>query len=143
MTPTWRLLPNSRLLMRHTGGLEVYHNVRLKLLPKRTSYSLQRMIIGSMLIAIEVNRNLDTERREYWSYSKGQKKYVRKSRVLRKDYSFRKAILQHVIDFLEDGKEAIDINVMLKEARYIKRKIPDNIIGLDILEDTSLNRSRF
>ena len=34
----------------HTGGLEVYHNVRLKLLPKRTSYSLVKMIVAGMLI---------------------------------------------------------------------------------------------
>ena len=42
----------------HTGALEVYHNVRLKILPKRTSYKLVRMIIGSMLIGIEINANV-------------------------------------------------------------------------------------
>ena len=57
----------------HTGALEVYHNVRLKLLPKRTSYSLNRMIVGSMVIAIEINRNLTSNKKEFWSYSKSQK----------------------------------------------------------------------
>ena len=72
----------------HTGGLEVYHNVRLKLLPKRTSYSLVKMIVAGMLICIEVNSNLDVARKSCWKWSRSQKKYVSKQRILKKKLQF-------------------------------------------------------
>ncbi|XP_063684222.1 uncharacterized protein LOC134818537 [Bolinopsis microptera] len=128
----------------HTGALEVYHNVRLKLLPKRTSYSLNRMVVGSMVIAIEINKNLTSNRKEFWSYSKSQKKYVSKSRVINKDYSYRKDILQGMWDYVGEGKEPRSIATMLKESQYVKRTIPKNITGLKIpKKSTLLDRSRF
>ena len=130
----------------HTGGLEVYHNVRLKLLPKRTSYSLQRMIMGSMAIAIEVNSNLQngqTERQQFWAYSKSQKKYIRKNRPLKKDYTFRQEILEDMVTYVSSGQEPMDIAAILREEQYIKRRIPKNITGLTLPNEPSLNRSRF
>ena len=122
----------------------MYHNVRLKLLPKRTSYSLNRMIVGSMVIAIEINRNLTSNKKEFWSYSKSQKKYVRKSRVINKDYSYRKGIVQGMLDYISEGRKPRSIATMLKESLYVKRAIPKNITGLEIPKKTTLlDRSRF
>jgi len=61
-----------------------------------------RLCVGPMLIAIEVNTNLDmseARRKQFLSYTKGQKKYVRKSRVVRKKYGYRLEILNDMIDF--------------------------------------------
>ena len=132
----------------HTGNLEVYHNVRLKLLPKRTSYSLQRMLMGSMLIAIEINSNLDTSetRRQFWSYSKSQKKYVRKSRVVKKNYEYRVDLLKDMLDFARNGPQPrlLEIETMLKDELYVKRRIPHNITGLEVPREVDTHdRSRF
>lgn len=129
----------------HTGNLEVYHNVRLKLLPKRTSYSLHRMIMGSMLTAIEVNKNLVTDqskKKKFWAYSKSQKKYIRKSRVMRKNYEYRKDILKEMMSHVRNG-DKLDIMNMLREDKYVKRSIPGNITGLKIPASIQSNRTRF
>ena len=131
----------------HTGALEVYHNIRLKLLPKRTSYSLYRMIVSSMVTAIEVNSNLvssDSNRRAFWAYSKSQKKYVSKSRVIRKDYTYRKELLAKMLSYLRSGKQARNIAEMLKDSNYVKRATPKNVTGLSRPTETPLlDQSRF
>ena len=75
----------------HTGSLEVYHNVRLKYLPKRTSYTLKRMIIMAMLVCIEVNVNLEKtgKPKVYSQYSKVRAAWVEKPRNSGKVYIFR------------------------------------------------------
>lgn len=102
------------------------------------------MIVGSMVIAIEINRNLTSNKKEFWSYSKSQKKYVRKSRVINKDYSYRKGIVQGMLDYISEGRKPRSIATMLKESLYVKRAIPKNITGLEIPKKTTLlDRSRF
>ena len=131
----------------HTGGLEVYHNVRLKFLPKRSSYSLTRMIMGSMVTAIEINSNIEnnaTKIKEFWAYSKSQKKYVRKSRELKKDYSYRKEILEDMLSSIDDKREQKKIVELLENEKYVKRPIPENVTGLKIPSPgATVIRSRF
>ena len=108
----------------HTGGVEVYHNVRLKLLPKRTAYSLTRMIVSGLLIAIEVNYNLDNvDRTTRWKWNKARKKYVTSTRVLSKDYSFRQEILTSALDHLRSGQKHLPLDL----SDYIKKEVPANI----------------
>ena len=135
----------------HTGGLEVYHNVRLKLMPKRSSYKLVRMVISSMLVAIEVNENLETEsdennveRRKYWKWSRSQKKYVPKQRILKKDFSFRSEIMDAMMTNLERNENVSDIREILEGYGYIKRPIPQRIVPVDPPQSRRRNlRSRF
>lgn len=131
----------------HTGALEVYHNVRLRMLPKRTSYSLKRMIVSSMVTAIEINRNLPTDNSKYktwWQYSKSQKRYISKTRMVNKDYSYRREILTAMINYISEGKKPRDISEMLKDENYVKREISKNITGLTRpVGKPTLNVSRF
>ena len=128
----------------HTGSLEVYHNVRLKLLPKRSSYSLIRMIIGGMLTAIEVNNNLSAASKNYWKYSRSQKQYVVKKRVLKKNYSFRTEILEETLCNLKNGITSKPVLDMLRDY-YIKRDIPKRMVDVEfpLGDPNSSSRSRF
>ena len=129
----------------HTGALEVYHNVRLKLLPKRTSYTLLRMIIGSMLTAIEVNSNLvGTKSKNYWKYSRSQKQYVVKKRLLKKNFGFRTEILAETMFNLENRLQTTAALEMLKGV-YIKREIPQRMVSAEMPDaDPNMSvRSRF
>ena len=131
----------------HTGALEVYHNVRLKMLPKRIAYSLNRMIVSSMVTAIEINKNITTEKSKFkslWQYSRSQKKYVSKTRLINKDYSYRREIIDAMVKYIADKKKPRDITMMLRKESYIKRAVPKNITGLSKPDDSpTLNRSRF
>ena len=114
----------------HTGGLEVYHNVRLKLLPKRSSYSLIRMTVMGMLTAIDVNSNLEgITRKQYWKWSRSQKQYVIKNRILKKNYQYRIAIMEEMMNKARSQQTNPPIEVLLRE--YIKRPIPKKIVSAD------------
>lgn len=130
----------------HTGGLEVYHNVRLKLLPKRSSYKLVRMIVSGMLVAIDVNSNLESntnlKRKRYWKWSRSQKQYVAKQRILKKDYSFRVEIMNNMMSNLKNNIESIPIQDILT-GYYIKRDIPARIVPVDFPSCEPNFRSRF
>ena len=109
----------------HTGALEVYHNVRLKYLPKRTSYSLVRMVVMSMLVGIEINTNLKTKKvtKIYKKYSKVRGQWIDKKVTKGKDYGFRKELIADMIDNFvsKDPLPTIDLS------EYIKKTIPKNI----------------
>ena len=131
----------------HTGGLEVYHNVRLKLLPKRTSYSLVKMIMSSMLVAIDVNSNLlgseNIKRKKGWKWSRSQKKYVPKHRILKKDYSFRQDLIKDMMAGVMSSESFPSIQTML-EGYYLKRPIPQRMVDVEFpAGPPTLQRSRF
>jgi solute carrier family 8 (sodium/calcium exchanger) len=108
----------------HTGNLEVYHSVRLKLLSKRIGYKITRMIVAGMLVCIEVNSNLNNVKyKNYWNYCKAQGKYVTIKRRLGKDYNFRREILDEAINHIRDGHSPMSLDL----TRYIKKPIPTNI----------------
>ena len=111
----------------HIGGLEAYHDVMLKLLPKRTSCSLTNTIIAGMLVCIEVNSNLDVTRKSCWKWSRSQNKYVSKQRILKKNYSFRDQILNEMMKTVEADNEMPSIGDIL-EGYYIKRPIPQRMV---------------
>ena len=133
----------------HTGGLEVYHNVGLKVLPKRSSYSLIRMIIGSMLVAIEVNSNLETnlliKRKTYWKYSRSQKQYVAKQRIVKKDFSFRADIMQEMMSIVKTtGLDVTHIPILdLLKGYYLKRGIPKRMVDIEYPTGDPSAKSRF
>ena len=130
----------------HTGGLEVYHNVRLKLLPKRSSYSLIRMIVMGMLTAIDVNSNLEgVTRKEYWTWSRSQKKYVIKNRILNKNYRYRIAILEDMMEKARSPQAYPPIEELLVLHEYIKGPIPKKIVSVEFPSEdpTSVEKSRF
>ena len=111
----------------HIGGLEAYHDVMLKLLPKRTSCSLTKTIIAGMLVCIEVNSNLDVTRKSCWKWSRSQNKYVSKQRILKKNYSFRDEILNEMMKTVMADNEMPSIGDIL-EGYYIKRPMPQRMV---------------
>ena len=117
----------------HTGDLEVYHNVRLKYLPKRTAYSLHRMIVMAMLVGIEVNTNLKKrgQPKSYAQYSKVRAEWVAKPRFKGKDFSFRKDIIDEMMRVLIDGNPDPVLDDLLREMGYIVREIPKNIAPIE------------
>ena len=130
----------------HIGALEVYHNVQLKLLPKRSSYTLLQMIVGGMLTAIEVNSNLEgTEGKKYWEYSRSQQQYVAKKRLLKKNFGFRTEILAETMFNLENRLPTTAVLEKLK-GDYIKRDIPNRMISaakMPDLDPNTIAKSRF
>ena len=119
-------------------ALGVYNNVRLKLLPKRISYSLSRIIVGSMVIAIEINKNLASNKRNFGPILRAKRNMLAKAEL-----STRTTLTER-ISYKNEGKEPRSIVTMLKECLYVKRTIPRNITGIEILKKkTLLDRSRF
>ena len=126
----------------HTGGLEAYHDVMLKFLPKRTSCSLVKTIIAGMLVCIEVNSNLDVARKSCWKWSRSQNKYVSKQRILKKNYSFRDEILNEMMKTVMADIKMPSMRDTL-EGYYIKRQIPQRMVPKDIPICSRIQGSRF
>ena len=85
------------------------------------------MIIGGMLVAVEINLNLQpSKHRRYLVWSKSQKKWVNKKRNLNKDYSFRQGILKSALDHLRSGKPPLTLDL----GEYVKRAVPRNIVSV-------------
>ena len=125
----------------HTGNLEVYHSVRLKLLSKRIGYKITRIIVAGMLVCIEVNINLNNVKyKNYWNYSKAQGKYITIKRRLGKDYNFRREILDEAINHIRDGHSPMSLDL----TRYIKKPIPTNTWAIPRPKGPALEvKSRF
>ena len=127
----------------HTGSLEVYHNVRLKYLPKHTSYTLKRMIIMAMLVCIEVNVNLEKtgKPKVYSQYSKVRAAWVEKPRNSGKVYIFRHDVIKDMMSVHNTNEKIRDIDLQLKEMGYITRTVPKNIAPIDKLAVTNVSNS--
>ena len=132
----------------HTGDLEVYHNVHLKYLPKRSSYSLVRMIVMAMLVGIEVNTNLQKRGtpKSYKQYSKVRAGWVAKPRFKGKVFQFRHDIIEEMMKFHELKCSFPKIDDLLRESGYIRRYVPKNIAPIEKPSSDSegvANYSRF
>ncbi|KAF4517082.1 hypothetical protein B566_EDAN007004 [Ephemera danica] len=83
------------VLFFHTGDLESYHNERLTLLPKRSSYTYDGTMMLSTLVVIDYNYNVGRKKtvtRLMWS--KACKKYVVKNVYERNSNHWRKVLCQ-------------------------------------------------
>ncbi|XP_019623411.1 PREDICTED: uncharacterized protein LOC109469344 isoform X2 [Branchiostoma belcheri] len=130
---------------KHTGQLEVYHNVVLKYAPKRLQYPYPGMRARLQLSVIDHNENIGrtqakTSRgdlRHRLDYSKRQKRFAIKTVYERKDYTFRQKLMEAVLQRRQDG-----------EVRPMRRRLdlPANIAPVprpDKAEALALHRSRF
>ncbi|XP_035695017.1 uncharacterized protein LOC118428879 isoform X2 [Branchiostoma floridae] len=98
---------------KHTGEVEVYHNVVTKYAPKRIHYSYNGMKARVQLSIIDHNENIgrkqaktlkgDTMTRLDWS--KKQKRYAVKNVYEQKDYSFRQKLMADVLERAQNGKK--------------------------------------
>jgi len=109
----------------HTGSLENYHNVRLKYLPKRISYTRASTAIKSMVAIIEVNENAAIapgERKMYAVYSKAKAGWVLKKTHVKKDYGYRKNIMANILNRI-----VIQKPLSIDMTEYIPDNLPKNI----------------
>ncbi|XP_035679987.1 uncharacterized protein LOC118418249 [Branchiostoma floridae] len=98
---------------KHTGEVEVYHNVVTKYAPKRIHYSYNGMKARVQLSIIDHNENIgrkqaktlkgDTMTRLDWS--KKQKRYAVKNVYEQKDYSFRQKLMADVLERAQNGEK--------------------------------------
>ncbi|XP_035665525.1 uncharacterized protein LOC118408774 [Branchiostoma floridae] len=92
-------------LFKHTGEIEVYHNVVLKYATKRIPYQYPGMKARLQLSVIDHNENIGRRKattasgdtRQRLEYSKRQKDFVLKNIYEKKDYSFRRKLLEAVV----------------------------------------------
>ena len=109
----------------HTESLENYHNVRLKYLPKRISYTRASTAIKSMVAIIEVNENAAIapgERKMYAVYSKAKAGWVLKKTHVKKDYGYRKNIMANILNRI-----VIQKPLSIDMTEYIPDNLPKNI----------------
>ena len=113
----------------HTGNLEVFHNVMLKYVPKRVSFSYEGMVARSMLAALDNNLNAGRSQahtkagqpRWKMQWSKASKTYVVKKISASKDYSFRLDLVNHVLERAEEGNSIIELaNLSYAATRFQK-----------------------
>jgi THAP domain len=83
----------------HTGGIESYHNVRLKYMPKRVHFTYDGMTLRSMLAILDHNANIGRAvTGESVRYSKATKKWVLRSKFEKKSNLWREDLLAKISD---------------------------------------------
>jgi len=112
----------------HTGGLEVYHSMMLKYVPKREHFSYNGMIARTQLAAIDNNENAGRtqavikkgvnagEARYRKCFPKTHKRWVVKPILQAKTYAFLPELQRNVLQNCQDGKvEPIEPDVDLPQ----------------------------
>ncbi|XP_066303883.1 uncharacterized protein [Branchiostoma lanceolatum] len=107
---------------KHTGKLEVYHNLVLKYASKRIHYQYPAMLARLQLSVIDHNENIgrrqartssgDPKRR--LDYSKRQKDWVVKNIYEKKDYTFRRKLLEAAEYRRRESNECLGDQVLPK-----------------------------
>jgi len=110
----------------HTGGLEVYHSLMLKYLPKREHFSYKGMLARTQLAAIDNNENVGRaqavvrrgdncgEARYRKCFPKAHKRWVVKTILQAKTYAFLPELQKKVLQSCEDRSAAsmeLDVNL--------------------------------
>lgn len=102
----------------HTGGLEVYHSMMLKYLPKREHFSYKGMVSRTQLAAIDNNENAARgqaviqkggkigEARYRKCFPKTHKRWVVKPILQPKTYAFLPELQSKVLKLCQDGNAA-------------------------------------
>ena len=102
-----------------------------------------------MLVAIEVNSNLETnlliKRKTYWKYSRSQKQYVAKQRIVKNDFSFRADIMQEMMSIVKTTRlDVTNIPILdLLKGYYLKRGIPKRMVDIEYPTGDPSAKSRF
>ena len=100
-----------------------------------------------MLVAIDVNSNLkgskNINRKKGWKWSRSQKKYIPKQRILKKDYSFREDLITEMMAGVMSCESFPSVKTIL-EGYYLKRPIPERMVDVEFPSvSPNLQRSRF
>lgn len=111
----------------HTGSLESYHNVRLKYVPKRNSFSYDGMVCRSMLAIFDHNSNVGREvKGEQLKFSKATKKWVIRNKYEKKSTEWRKRLLGIIFQIANTEMTSVE-----GTDRYAGLGIPRNIAPVE------------
>ncbi|KAF4530368.1 hypothetical protein B566_EDAN018171 [Ephemera danica] len=128
----------------HSGDVEMYHNERLVLLPKRLHFSYEGTMMRSTLAVLDHNYNVGrkvTGSKVVWS--KASKSYIVKNVYEKKSNQWRKDILNSVMSCLSNPEQFSESNSPAVQKLFQPYEIPANIAPVEkpVLED--LLRKKF
>ena len=107
------------------GQNEVFHNIMLKLLPKRVHYPIKTQITRMMIGSLEVDENTGFNLRkpkERVKYSRGAGEYILKNEYSGKTYYYRGLIMDKIQDNMKKN-----VVLPIDWSKYIKADVPKNI----------------
>ena len=92
----------------HTGKLESFHSLKLQYLPKSTGFGMDRMIMLTMVAALQNNANLEEgavlKSYDIRSWSRASKHYILKKRRIYDRGAFKVSIIDQVCSNLSSNK---------------------------------------
>ena len=108
-------LPNL-VKFKHSGNIEVYHNLLLKYCPKRLAFSYEGMYARTQLAVLDHNENLDrkqavtksNEKREKFQYSKVTGQWVVKDVKEKKSRTFVEEVFNEIPAVIHGNVEKND-----------------------------------
>ena len=106
-----------------TGKLESFHSLKLQYLPKSTGFGMDRMIMLTMVAALQNNANLEEgavlKSYDIRSWSRASKHYILKKRRIYDRVAFKVSILDQICSNLSSNKR-----LTYDLSSYIRQPVP-------------------